>query len=285
MADTDYVALVKTWGELRDNAIWASVILGVIVAVCFIVYYVIQYKKSSAAQEAKNSRAAQISLSNDELKTTIVELINTTKSHIKNEEEVIWSSIEGLKNNVKELTYKVNGTIDSRDSLNIIRLIFFKAVYYEARDILNEFLSIKESDFKIREQYIKNKIRTNIGEVLTKYKATAADFKLSFNSNLFFKLDSTEIERFILVDIIWSEIREYFLSQLKYEQKLEECSLKLFNIIKDYVNTIISEFEEENISAIIAVEKKKDSSVSHDNFKPFDSKAYRTPAPFKMPGT
>jgi hypothetical protein len=282
MADTDYAALVKTWGELRDSAIWASVIIGVIVAICFIIYYIIQYKKSKIAQDAKNNRASQIATSNDELKASVTELINTVKAHAKNEEEVVWPSVEGLKNNVQELTYRVNGTIDTRDSLNIIRLVFLKGVYYEARDILNEFLSIKEVDFKVREQYIKNKIRTNIGEVLTKYKATSADFKLSFNSNLFFKLDSTEIERFILVDIIWSETREYFLSQLKYEQKLEECSLKLFNIIKDYVNTIISEFEEENLPATVAIEKKKDSAT-HDSFKPFDSKAYRTPAPFKMP--
>lgn len=254
MADTDYAALVKAWGELRDSAIWAAVVVGVVVAICFVIYCVIQYKKSKSAQDSKNVRAIKITSSNEKtnekidlLNKSVAKLTVILEAHKKEEEETVWPALNVLKSNVQDLTYKVTGTTGIHDSLNIIRLVFFKVIYYEICEHLNELLSIKESDFKFREQFIANNFRTNIGDVLSKYKSSLSDFKLSINSNVFFKLDSTEsIERFILVDIIWSEIKEHLISQLKYEQKTEECSLKLRNILKDYINAIITEMNEEN---------------------------------------
>jgi predicted RNA-binding protein Jag len=295
MADTnlppEYVSLLKTWGELRDSAIWAAVIIGLFVATCFIIYYIIQYKKSKSSQESKNDRANRISSSNERMNNTLqkinnsmIELASSMNNHKESEEKVVWPIIEGLRSDVKELANRVSGTLDINDSLNIIRIVFFKAIYFEIRDYFNELLYTKESDFKSREQYIADKARTNVGEVLTKYKNILSNFKLSINYNLFFKIDSTEYkERYILVDIIWHETKDYFVSQLKTEQKVEECSLKLFNVIKDYVNTIASEMNGEN-----DVEKKKNEHSDRFAMTPMpkqaikvDSKLLATPLPFK----
>jgi Ca2+/Na+ antiporter len=293
LTNSDYTQLIKAWGELRDSAIWAAVIVGITVAACFIVYYVIQYKKAKSAQDAKNDRAHRITSSNDKvsdslqtISNSMVELSASMNNHKKSEEEIIWPVIEGLRSDVKELANRVSGTLDINDSLGIIRIVFFKAVYFEIRDYFNELLYTKESDFKTREQYIADKARTNVGEVLTKYKNILSNFKLSVNYNLFFRVDSTEYkERYILVDIIWSETRDYFTSQLKAEQKVEECSLKLFNTIKDYINTIISEMNE-NVH-----DKRKSESFEKQPaaITPapraairMDSKIFATPLPSKI---
>ncbi len=266
MADQDYAALIRTFGELRDSAIWASVVLGIVAAICIVVYYVVQYKKAKSYQDAKNNRATKIASSNSKISDSISSLKDEiTKLNLFMNG---LSNINELNSKINVLTQKVTGTTNSADSINLIKLVFLKAVYFEVRDSLNEWLIIKESDFKHREQFIANSIRTNIGEILNRYKGTLSEFELSVNYNLFFRLSSSEsVERYILVDIIWSEIKDYFVSQLKYEQRVEECSLKLFNIIKDYVNTITSEIKEENL-----LDKSEISSRS-----------FRTPVPFKMP--
>lgn len=311
MADTgiptnpqEYVPILKAWGELRDVAIWGLIILGVMIAICFIVYIIIQSKKAKIAAEAKNHRAKTISSSNDklsssidEMKNSIIQLTSVIQGQRQINEEMVWPTLDGLKSEINKLSSKTSGIIDRHDSINIIRIVFFKAIYYEVRDHLNEFMFIKESDFKTREQYLADKARTNIGEVLGKYKGTLQGFKLSINPNLFFKLDSTEsTERFILVDIIWSDLKTYLNSQLRPEQKFEEISLKLFNIIKDYLNTIISEIEEDDE----ALERKSESRYSENRMTPVDptprynsekhpssewsvTKSFASPIPFKTP--
>jgi hypothetical protein len=245
----DYVPLLKAWGELRDFAIWGIIILGILIAVCFIIYIYNQSKNTKASLDSKNRRAKAIAESNDRLsdsiessKEMIIKLSSVVSNNKNINEDMIWPAVNIIKDEISKLSSKVTGTIDQHDALNIIRIVFLKAVYYEIRDHMSDLMFVKEADFKNREQYFADKVRTSIGETLSKYKSFLSNFKLDINYNVFFKLDSTESkERFLLVDIIWSEVNGYLISQLKPEQKYEEISLKLFNIIKDYVNTIISE--------------------------------------------
>lgn len=267
--------LLKQWGQLGDAALIGAVILGLAVVIAIVIYIVFQYKKARMEQSAKDKRSQDYVESNnkvavklDKMAKSITDSYNESTKTITESLKNINDSLNSLKTStdiysnhnidfkkllisaidkmdvisivIHNILDKTRGVMSLKDSIYLIKLYFMKLIYQEIERSVHE--SLKENDFVNRTEYVTNKVRTNIGVILSNYRTDLGEFELPFNVSKFFKLDSASTsERFMLVDLIWLSIVDIFRSNKNLQEKKEEASLKISNVISDYVSEILNQ--------------------------------------------
>lgn len=266
--------LVKAWGELSDSALLGLTILGIGIVVAVILYLVFKYKRDRIVEDNKNKRAniyasgfkaleekmqrgddkvnRMICDSNKNLSDNLHD-INENLAQLIREIAILRSSnhndqknIDFVVNKVSEIEKQVDGVLantvgmmNETDSALLTKIYFYKVIQDECEKIVRK--SLKENDFKSRSEFVCKKVKTEIGNVLSDARSILSGLPLSINISILFKIDSKSTsERFMLVDMIWDGIEDLFLKEISLEEKYEEASLRVLNIIRDYITEIFN---------------------------------------------
>jgi hypothetical protein len=264
--------LISKWGQLEATALICAVVLGIAIISTIVIYMIFQYKKEKMIQDGKfkrskeySSNVSRIENKIDIVSKNIIDMIqnvlqsnNSALNDVKTNLNLIRNSLDGLENfdsdmklllnkcieqsdivlkTVNDILVKTRGILSIKDSYYIIRLYFYKVIFFEIEKLIHEM--IEEDEYKTRRDFVTNKIRTDIGVILASYKVALCEFDMEINTNKFFKVDSNEPkERFMLVDLLWSELKMIFPTDKSIKQKKEEASLKINNVITDYISEI-----------------------------------------------
>lgn len=259
--------LVEQWGTLSNAAIVGAVILGIATVTAVIIFIIFKYKMTKSTQDAKNERLREYGKMYAGMMDAINNLTASLKKFEGNQMQImndinghlmaITNGLVDQKATINELgktTKKANelaqqilsktsGIIGHEDSACIIKLFFMNVAYNEIEKIVHD--SLRKNDYSTRSDWILDRVKSGIGDILSECRSTLNDLNLSISIPKFFKIDSSQIkERFMLVNIIWGGIEEFYSSPKTLDQKLEESSLKLRNIIKDYLAEIFSQQEQ-----------------------------------------
>jgi len=270
--------LVKHWGQLSDAALVGAVSLGLAIIIAVVIYIVFSYKKYKMIQSAKDMRSQEYIQSNekvgnklDRLSSTMSRInlentkslneslsnINNTLGEVKSIIDVSNSQTNDFKSIlvstidkidimsliINTLLDKTKGVISDKDSLYLVKIYFYKIICNEIEKVIHH--SLEENDFINRKLFVTDKVRTNIGMILSTYRSDLIEFELPFSVNGFFKIDSSSTsERFMLVDLIWMAVEDIFTSNMMIKEKKEEASLRIINVIRDYITEIfIQEYD------------------------------------------
>jgi len=240
--------LVQAWGQLSDAAIFGAVILGVCILASVVAWIYFKYRQHKTIEEGKRERAAQYAAANDRMTNSINKLF----AMIKETQTQQTSNIGGIARGLTDIIDKIDkmmstlrnvherqeGVINQSSSLQILKTYFFKVVFNDFKTVIHN--SLRDNDFRHREQYVTDKVKTRLGVALADSRSALEDYDMAFSSTKFFKLDSSGPgERFMLVDMVWDSIKSLYLDESSLEQRLEEASLKIHNVIMDYFTAII----------------------------------------------
>lgn len=264
--------LVHAWGQLSNAALVGFTILGISIVAAVIIYIIFKYKSNKSAEDSKYKRAqmyaenvkrleskidggnTRVDKSINDSNIKVVNVLNAINSNIEklNRELTILKSSSQIENQnftsmikkVDEIEKQVEGLIASTsgimnegDSAYLVKTYFYKVVMTECDKAIR--ISLKENDYDSRPEFVSKKVRTEIGNILSEARATLHGLPISINFTALFKIDDTATsERFLLVDIIWDGIKELFSSTMSLDEKYEEASLKISNIIRDYVSEV-----------------------------------------------
>lgn len=246
--------LVNQIGQLRDGIVWAILIIAILGAVSFIAWIWISYKKQHNSEASKNARSKQaadvtaaqtlalrkltdqFSISNAN-HTAYMKKMDDTIKNVADTMANIQGTISQIDVLVKRILEKQDGVASLPTSVMVVQTYFYKVLASDATMIVNK--SLYENDYRNRAVFIANKVKTDIGKVMTSIKTELADLDLAFNASIFFQLESESAgERYILVDLIWDSIQGLFLTEQSLYNKWEEASYKIMNTIKDYFSAI-----------------------------------------------
>lgn len=259
--------LVEQWGTLSNAAMIGAVILGVAIVIAAIIFIIFKYKMVKSSQDAKNDRLKEYNKMYSNMQIAItdmskavresdiqqIKIMTDINSHLmaitnalKNQKDVITNleiNAQSVNELVTDILRRTNGFIGHEDSAVIIKLFFLNVSYYEIEKIVHD--SLRKNDYISRADWILDRVKSEVGEVLSQCRSTLNDLNLSISITKFFKIDSSQTkERFMLVNIIWNGIEEFYTAERTLDQKLEESSLKIKNMIKDYLDEIFSQQEQ-----------------------------------------
>jgi hypothetical protein len=266
--------LVQAWGNLSESAIIAATILGLSIIAAIVIWIIYKFRHNKILTEQKNKRAQgyritisklenkvdglldKLGIKHSEVKDLVVG-VQTTLIELKSEitslkeqsnandveNRLVLSTIGDRINNasviLNHILDKTEGTIPIKDSELLIRIYFLRIIYFESEKIIHK--ALEENGYKSRPDYVADLVRTEVGKMLSSCRGELNDFQLSINPSKFFKLDSGSIsERMLLVDMIWDGVESLFTSKADIHQKMEEASLKLTNVLNDYISEIFS---------------------------------------------
>ena len=278
MAETEAIEagtkLIDAWGHLSNAALFGMTALGLSIVIAVVVWIIFKYKIQKDVEDNKNARAKQYSDNLSKLQDHIDRSCNKTEDVIRSKDDKMLSVLKDINENLIEMrkdmnainllhsddkesiTFIVNklnemekgisyiadntsGIINVNDSMYISKIYFYKVIFNECDKVAKK--SLKENDFVNRSEFVSNKFRTDIGEILSESRSNLCSLPLSINAYKLFKIDSTSVsERFMLVDMIWDGIKELYNKSITIDEKYEEVSLRILNIIRDYITEIMN---------------------------------------------
>lgn len=274
--------LVTQIGLLRDNIIWAVIILAAMGTISFVLWMWMSYKNKRDEQTSKNARAKLTADSNNAQAAALRKLTESMASFNTNQANYIKKIDQTIANTalsmrdlqgtltqvdvlVKRVLEKQDGVASLPTSVMVVQTYFYKVLFSDAVFIVHK--SMHENDYKNRAAFIANKVKTDIGKIMTSMKAELSDLDLAFNTSMFFKTENdASSERYILVDLIWEAVKPLYLSNDSLYNRLEEASYKIMNTIKDHFATI----RHENIEGTAT-------------FARYDRNKFRTPISLRPP--
>lgn len=266
--------LVDAWGQLSSAALVGFTVLGISIVIAVIVYIIFKFKNNRAIEDAKNKRAklyadnmkkleakidngqAKVDRSINDGNSKVVAALNIINESIgkSNRELTILKSssqiesqhlvsvatkINEIERHIEGLIASTSGIMNEGDSAYLIKTYFYKVVMTECDKVIKA--SLKENDYDTRPEFVSKKVRTRVGNILSEARATLHGLPVSINFSSLFKIDDMSTsERFLLVDIMWSGIKELFSSDMSLDDKYEEATLRVSNIIRDYVSEIFA---------------------------------------------
>lgn len=245
--------LVSQIGLLRDSIIWAVLALGAIGSITFVIWNWIAYKKHRSTEQAKDARSKQnadamqaqavamrgmtgtLATLNASQAGSLkrIDAISTNMSSEMRDMRGIIGQVDAL---VKRVLDKQEGVASLPTSVMIVQTYFYKVLFSDSVLIIHK--SLHENDFKNRAPFITNKVKTDIGKVMSSIKAELSELDLSFDASTFFKTEFESSDRFVLVNMIWDSIKGLYLTEQSLYDKWEEASYKIMNTIKDHFASI-----------------------------------------------
>lgn len=278
MADSETLSsgaeLLEKFSKLEGYTLLSATILGVLIVVAVIIFIIFKYKQSKVDLEHKSRRAKQYADSSlrierklDSMSKAITTSFQATSKNMVQVLGDVNKNLTSLRNLMAGLDHqstdfkaaliealgkiediskvvdyimdKTKGVMSGKDSYFLIKLYFFKVICYEIEKVVHK--SLVENDFVNRRTYVTDKVRTDIGNVLSTYRADISEYELSINAGVFFKVDSSSVsERFMLVDLVWRSVEDLFTSNMTIDEKKEEASLRILNVVKDYTTEILA---------------------------------------------
>ena len=166
--------------------------------------------------------------------STFLEAVNKQYASTNEFQEEMKATMSGVRKLLTDMTQKNAGVMNRDNSLRVIDQSFNNVV----RDIVMIFASSLENNgYAERQEFIKNRVKTTIGQTLDNLRASLAVFQMSVDIRPFFRSTSTDEkgERYVLAAELWELVEPLYLSKLPLKDRLEEMRLNVPNLIRDYV--------------------------------------------------
>lgn len=150
----------------------------------------------------------------------------------------------GVRRLLTEIAYKNAGAMNRDNSLRVIEQSFSNVM----RDIVMIFAaSLENNGYTERQDFIRNRVKTTIGQTLDSLRSSLSVFQMSVDLRLFFRSTTTDEkgERYVLAAQLWDLVEPLYSSKLPLKERLEEMRLIVPNLIRDYLastkNQMLSE--------------------------------------------
>ena len=165
---------------------------------------------------------------------TFLEAVNKQYASTNEFQEEMKATMSGVRKLLTDMTQKNAGVMNRDNSLRVIDQSFSNVV----RDIVMIFASSLENNgYAERQEFIKTRVKTTIGQTLDNLRASLAVFQMSVDIRPFFRSTSTDEkgERYVLAAELWDLVEPLYLSKLPLKDRLEEMRLGVPNLIRDYI--------------------------------------------------
>lgn len=135
---------------------------------------------------------------------------------------------------VKRMTDKVEGRLSRDDSKKFIAAKLNADMYRAICGIIEK--SFIENHFAGREAFISDRVRSRIRDVMVATRAELKELPLAMTVDSYFPTTTDDLgERFALCDQIWNKVSHLFEDRRPAEDRMDEASLLIENIIKDHI--------------------------------------------------
>jgi hypothetical protein len=237
--------LLKTVNSMRFEVLLLIVAMAVLWGVYQLVSKWLERRREKDTEDSKAARAEVYSKAMNNLATAINQ--HTLEERTTSAEFI--ASLSGLTDlsdrvdqSLNLLVAKTNGQMNKRDSQRMIRNHLVRTAYREVCFIVER--SLTENRFAERAAYVREKVKTAIGEIIAEARNELKTYPLSIAPEVFFKTYGDErsgSERFVLCDQLWDALEPMFKKQTPLRDRIEEAFLSVENVIKDYYSAIYNE--------------------------------------------
>lgn len=242
----DVAKALREVNQLRVEAMYFLGGLALLLFLYFLISKFLANRREKETEESKGHRAEMYAKVQADQAVAINNLAQAFTDHVTAEKIVahnmvgVTQTLHKVETAMQTMITKQAGTLPRDDSIRMIRDRFIQNVYREFRSVLE--WSMRENDYTGRPEYIKRKVKTALGDVLIEARQYLCSFNLSVDARRFFKtLPDPGGERFVLCDLVWKEVEPIFRqshkNEIQLKQKIEEASLAVENVVKDYVTT------------------------------------------------
>lgn len=145
------------------------------------------------------------------------------------------SSVAGV---VKRLADKVEGRLSRDDSRRFVSNKLNADMFRGVCNIVER--SFNENHYLGREAFIADRVRSRIRDVMVATRAELKELPLALSVDPFFPTTTDDAgERFTLCDQIWNKVAPLFEDKRPADERMDEASLLIENIIKDHIARVI----------------------------------------------
>lgn len=169
--------------------------------------------------------------------TTFLEAVNKQYATTLEFQDEMKSTMSGVRRLLAEMTQKNAGVMNRDNSVRVIEQAFSNIV----RDIVAIFTaSLENNGYCERPEFIKNRVKTAIGQTLDNLRTSLTVYQMSIDDGLFFRSigGDEKGERYALAAELWDMVEPLYSKKLPINERLEEMRLNVPNYIRDYVAAI-----------------------------------------------
>lgn len=177
---------------------------------------------------------------------TFLEAVKMQYATTNEFQEEMKSTMSGVRKLLTEMAQKNAGLMNRDNSLRVIEQSFANVI----RDIVLIFAaSLENNGFDERQEFIRNRVKTTIGQTLDNLRVSLGMFQMSVDIRPFFRSQSADDQgdRYVLVTSLWDLVEPLYRAKTPLKERLEEMRLIVPNRIRDYVaatkHTIVREDE------------------------------------------
>lgn len=162
-------------------------------------------------------------------------------------------TLNEIKDTLEEVKNGFDGKINKPNSIRIIQSTF-DAVQHRLASVIER--SLYHNGYVGAEDYIADKVRTEMSEVLIDARSKLERFPLVVSTEHFFLLHDGGAERFKLCDLMWVKVEPLFRAPGDLQSRIERAKLLTRNIVSDYVVTRLQEVPKADLNVTDEMHKQ-----------------------------
>lgn len=277
-------AVLESINNLKTGAMIFIGLMVVVIVAYMIISKILTWKRDKLISEQKNARveaqvAALTAISNNmkEMTEDLAKLrINSQHSFDtqKQHGEAMLTAQQFVNTQLDLMNKKIKGIIPDVDAAKIIKVYFSTIIRREISYLVEA--QIIENGFAESADFIKRRMKSNIGEILDRCLNELRELKLPISvRSIFVTYTDDDGERYQICDIIWDRIVPILARGGDKKKNIEEAKLLITNTITDYITPVLKELTETPTDKFqSALEKNKPPTGEVSSYKPL-----RTPLP------
>lgn len=243
---SDIQKVAESVNSLKSEGMIFLVVMTLMIIIYMILDKFFAWRKESQISDQKNKRVeAQLQAFNK-----LSENLNVMKSELQSQGAVRLNHFSAMietqgkvNAQLSEMNKKIRGIIPDIDASNIIKVYFNNIIRREVSYLVEA--QIIENGFIENSDFIRVKMKTNIGELLRKCADELKGLKLPLPvKNIFVSYNDDDGERYQICDLIWEPISVILASKKDKSKKIEEAKIVISNVVNDYINPIIKDLTE-----------------------------------------
>jgi hypothetical protein len=256
---SDIQKVAESVNSLKSEGMIFLVVMTLIIIIYMILDKFFAWRKESQISEQKNKRIEAQLLAF----TKLSDNLNVMKSELEVQGAMrishFGAMIEAqgrINTQLTDMNKKIRGIIPDVDASNIIKVYFNNIIRREVSYLVEA--QIIENGFIENSDFIRVKMKTNIGELLRKCSDELKGLKLPLAvKSIFISYHDDDGERFQICDLIWEPIAIILASKKDKSKKIEEAKIVISNVVNDYINPIIKDLTESPSGMFEALVGKK----------------------------
>ena len=286
--------LLESINNLKTGAMIFIGLMVVVIVAYMLISKILTWKRDKLLSEQKNARVeaqvaalTAISKNMKDMTEDLAKLrINSQHSFDaqKQHGEAMLTAQQSVNSQLDMMNKKIKGIIPDIDASKIIKVYFTTIIRREVSYLVEA--QIIENGFAESADFIKRRLKSNIGDILDRCQNELRELKLPISvRSIFVTYTDDDGERYQICDMIWDKIMPILAKGGDKKKNIEEAKLFITNIVNDYITPVMKELTETPTDKFqSALERNKstvgDGSTFKANKTPSGDSAIKT---FKTP--